>query len=539
MIIPAMLNRAVLTAIAAAVMLAANASAAPAPQLPWIKAARGPQARFVDESGRQVIFHGVNVNQLGEYFAKNSHPPSAALTRADFVAMRRLGFNHVRLIMHWSLLEPAPGRLSSTYVAKLRQAVRWAKENDIYVLLDMHQDAWGKYTAAREGEVCPPGFDPALGWDGAPEWATLTGGMPRCAPGETRELSPAVATAFQNFWSNAKGPGGVGIQDRLVTTWRKLAEAFASEPAVMGYDLFNEPSPGVIATGTEATTILPYYRRAIAAIRQADRRHAILVEPQVLRSAISDPIVMPFVSADPNLAYAPHIYADRNGLSPRGTGFAQPQEWTHALGEAREAGGTAGELPLFLGEFGAVDPPGDTAYNAQFMALADRFVSGWSHWVWKDTCGDPHTGYGTFPDESLNTYDCATDRFTGPKAHRVRVYSRSFPTHAPGRITELFFDDGTAQFGLKATGAPRSGPRGAPLRVSIPLAVHYGGTLNDLGVSYSGLTRVRLRRCTGGLALLTARPSGGAYSLRIVHRNGPARRLPAAYRRSYRCALAG
>jgi endoglycosylceramidase len=531
-----MLRRCLLLLLAAGLCAPSAAGAARA-GLPWVHAIRGPHARIADEHGRQVILHGVNVNQLGDYFKKNSHPASAPLTRADFTAMRRLGFDHVRLLMHWSLLEPTPGTLSAAYVARIRQAVAWARENDIYVLLDMHQDAYGKYTAARPGELCPPGFDPALGWDGAPAWATLTGGMPRCAPGETRELSPAVATAFQNLWADAAGPGGVGIQTRLVATWRRVAAAFAGDSTVMGYDLFNEPSPGLIATGGEGSTIVPYYRRAIAAIRAVDKRHAIVVEPQVLRSAISDPIQMPFVSADPNLIYAPHIYADRNGLSPRGTGTAQAEEWTHALREASEAGGgDADALPLFLGEFGAVDPPGRVAYDAEFAALADRFASGWSHWVWKETCGDPHTDYGTFPDESMNTYDCARDRFTGVKPARANAYSRTYPTHAPGRIAAMSFDPATGRFALSAVEAPRAG---APLRVSIPLALHYGGSLGRVSVATRGLARIRLRRCTAGLALLTARAAGGDYALTLLRRARARTPVPAAYRREHRCALAG
>lgn len=504
--------------------------------LPWVHAIRGPEARIVDEHGRQVLFHGANVNQLGDYFKKNSHPQTAPLTREDFVQMRKLGWNQVRLIMHWSLLEPQPGRFSEAYVAKLLRAVRWAREQNMYTLIDMHQDAYGKYIAARPGEVCPPGMEKNLGWDGAPQWATLDGGGPRCNPGQTREVSLPVATAFQNLWNDAPGPGGVGIQTRLVRTWQRVAAAFANEPAVMGYDLFNEPSPGQLAIGNEGSTFIPFYRRAIASIRAVDRRHAIFVEPSVLRSAISDPTNMPVVSADANLVYAPHVYADRNGLSPEGKGRATDREFTNAAREAAAAGGAAGALPVFIGEFGALDPPARTAYNTEFMTLTEKHIVGWSHWVWKDTCGDPHTGYGTFPDESVNTYDCANDRFTGVKPSRRFAYSRVYPTHTAGRIERLSFDPVSKRFELAATEAPIGGP---PTRLSIPLSLAYGGSLGRVTVSSSGLGRIRLRRCSDGTALLTARPIRASYTLVLSRRRGAARRLSRAERRAYSCSLAG
>ena len=73
----------------------------------------------------------------------------------------------------------------------MREAVRWAARHDLYVVLDMHQDSWGKFIATPPGTACPPGLGPAVGWDGAPEWATHTYGMTVC----DRRFSGAGAQA--------------------------------------------------------------------------------------------------------------------------------------------------------------------------------------------------------------------------------------------------------------------------------------------------------------------------------------------------------
>ena len=43
-----------------------------------------------------------------------------------------------------------------------------AARHGIYSVIDMHQDAWGKYVASPPGTVCPNGTKPDIGWDGAP-----------------------------------------------------------------------------------------------------------------------------------------------------------------------------------------------------------------------------------------------------------------------------------------------------------------------------------------------------------------------------------
>ncbi|MCU1448711.1 MAG: Endoglycosylceramidase, partial [Acidimicrobiales bacterium] len=222
---------------------------------------RGQQARIADADGRHVLLRGVNTNQLGDYYQANLNlAPTVPLTEDDFAQMEALGFDAVRLIVHWSLLEPRRGFIDTDYLDRVHQAVDWAATHGIYVILDMHQDAWGKYIATPPGTLCPPGLQPAIGWDGAPQWATITDGMTTCRE-QLRELSPAVGQAFANLWIDRDG-----IQTELVKTWAALAKEFAADPAVAGYDLLNEPHPGYTPGVTDLTFLGRYYSAAIDAI---------------------------------------------------------------------------------------------------------------------------------------------------------------------------------------------------------------------------------------------------------------------------------
>ncbi len=91
-----------------------------------------------------------------------AQPPTFPLRRRDLQRMHRLGFNVVRLVMSWSRLEPHRGQISERYLDRIRRAVRWARQAHVYVVLDMHQDAWGKEVATPPGATCPPGLTPSI-----------------------------------------------------------------------------------------------------------------------------------------------------------------------------------------------------------------------------------------------------------------------------------------------------------------------------------------------------------------------------------------
>jgi len=218
--------------------------------------------RFIDPQGRQVLLHGINL--------VNKDPKAGYLGLADlktFAAFRRWGLNCVRLGVIWDGLEPEPGVFEEAYLQGIDRQIAWAKANDLYVFLDMHQDLYSVLYA-----------------DGAPEWATLTGDKPHIHLGgvwsDAYFTSPAVQTALDNFWKNAPAPDGLGLQEHYARAWAMLARRYAHEPAVIGYDLMNEPFPGSVAAASQVLL----FERGAELLAQLDGP-AAQPEGQVAQSA--------------------------------------------------------------------------------------------------------------------------------------------------------------------------------------------------------------------------------------------------------------
>ncbi|MGO8791490.1 MAG: glycoside hydrolase family 5 protein [Terriglobia bacterium] len=190
--------------------------------LGWVRVSK---TQFLDASGKPLLLHGMNVAAKSpeEGYVGN-------LTPDDFAAIRSWGMNCIRLAIFWDGLEPQPGHLDAAYLERIAQRVEWAKAQGLYVLLDMHQDLYSvKFS------------------DGAPAWATLDGGKPFTRSdvwSDAYYASAAVQTALDHFWENAAAPDGVSLQDHYARVWQFVAQRFDAEPAVIGYDLMNEPFPG-------------------------------------------------------------------------------------------------------------------------------------------------------------------------------------------------------------------------------------------------------------------------------------------------------
>ncbi|MBO3098363.1 cellulase family glycosylhydrolase [Gelidibacter pelagius] len=191
--------------------------------------------RFVDDLGRQVILNGVNVG------SKNKEEGYIFQSGPELYAnLKKHGVNTIRFLIIWDGLEPEPGVYNEEYLKEIDQRIQWAADNNIFVVLDMHQDLYSvKYS------------------DGAPEWATLDEGKPHTTGAiwsDAYLLSEAVQTSFDNFWLNKPAADGVGIQDRYIALWQHIAKRYANNKTVIGYDLMNEPFPG--SSGVQSTMIL-------------------------------------------------------------------------------------------------------------------------------------------------------------------------------------------------------------------------------------------------------------------------------------------
>jgi endoglycosylceramidase len=188
--------------------------------------------QFLDASGKPLLLHGINVVNKSK-----DQGYVGDLSSADFAAIRSWGMNCVRLGIIWDGLEPQPGRINEDYLERIGQLVGYAKSAGLYVLLDMHQDLYSvKFS------------------DGAPAWATLDEGKPHTVGAvwsDSYYSSAAVQTALDHFWENAPGPDGVGLEEHYAKVWQRVAQRFRDEPAVIGFDLMNEPFPGRDAARTE------------------------------------------------------------------------------------------------------------------------------------------------------------------------------------------------------------------------------------------------------------------------------------------------
>lgn len=195
--------------------------------------------KFVDNYGRQVILNGINVISK----SKNQ----GYLVDEDstlYAKLRDWGFNTVRFGIIWDGLEPEPGVYNEAYLQGIDHHIKWAADNNIFVVLDMHQDLYSVLYA-----------------DGAPEWATLTEGKPHKIGdiwSDAYMLSEAVQTAFDNFWANTPVSDGIGLQDHYAQMWQHVAKRYVNNSTVIGYDLMNEPFPGTPAQQMMPTMLTAY-----------------------------------------------------------------------------------------------------------------------------------------------------------------------------------------------------------------------------------------------------------------------------------------
>lgn len=360
-----------------------------------------PDTRFiVDDCGRVVILRGVNVeaSSKGDTQA-GSHLPKSTMDGQS--ALGTWGWNSVRFLVFWGSIEPEPGKYDQEYLDGVAKWMDWYGTHGVHVVLDMHQDlyAWKVHG------------------DGAPDWAVDTKGIdvkpiPEGAPWYLQGADAAVQAAYQSFWNPENGDRS--LQDHYLGSLRELVKRFKDHPAVIGYDVMNEPGfangdlAATIAIQPEAArgefhnrNLTDFTNRAIEAVPSESSDAYVFVEPTSLLNAfpyagdligseIHDPRKGP-----PRLVYAGHLYEpsvhDGNGY-PATSRYLT--EWEgFRLPEAAQM-----NAALWIGEWGGTpDQDRMDAYVSEVLAMSDRNMIGWSWYSWDPGGWSPVKGDATTP----------------------------------------------------------------------------------------------------------------------------------------------
>tara|TARA_R110001592_G_scaffold357416_1_gene660560 strand:- start:121004 stop:122455 length:1452 start_codon:yes stop_codon:yes gene_type:complete len=392
--------------------------------LPWVAA---DDSRLVDSLGREIAVRGINARVDGLFDVsfedgRIALEPIPAFSREDAQDMVRYGFKVLRLPVNWSGMEPHEGEFSEAYFETLDRVIDLASAAGLYVLIDVHQDAWSK----------------EIGEDGAPLWAIvpppkqlLEGRLDDLA---ARRVSTQVRNAFQGFFENREG-----IQDRFLPVWKHLVGRYANRPEVIGFQPMNEPF--VSHFDPSQKTLHDFYREILPPMRELDDRHLLWLEPGVVRNYLNSAPLLEQLFPDENIVYCPHIY-------PSGVDASTYEEWKTWLVEnysSMRVEADSWGAALVVSEWGThPDAAESEGYIRAQQEAAEALSSGQITWLWKE---DSQGSWG-FYDVDSATGDWVL------RENAVRHFAKPYAQAVPGRFLTHNFDPATGvlSFSFESSG---------------------------------------------------------------------------------------
>ena len=324
------------------------------------------KGQLVAPDGRVVILRGINARVAGLFDVTFDDGRTALetipeLPDEDVARMASLGFNLLRLPLSWSAFEPQPGVWAPSFLDTLTRVVASCRNHGVYVLLDLHQDAWSK----------------EIGEDGAPLWAItpapdmLLGG-PLTDLG-SRRTSTQVLHAFTSFFTDDAGM----LQEQFANMVQQLVIRFRGDPAIVGIEIFNEP----LATDDE---LLAFHTKVARAIRDYDPDRLFAFEPPVTRNFVDSASIPSKPFPIGGGIYAPHVYTAVFNNDTRLTNDTYEMPLASSVQNARDEANGWG-APLLIGELG-VGPqqPHALEWIGHAYDAADSVFASTAFWLWKE-----------------------------------------------------------------------------------------------------------------------------------------------------------
>jgi len=228
---------------------------------------------------------GFNSTNRGRYGYDYSYESADS-----YAYLAREGVRLVRLTVVWERLQPVLGQpLDSAELANVRRALGYALQSRLAVIIDLH--SYGEFIAG--------------------------------GPGGTRRLALGSAalpiTALADFWS-------------------RMAEATRGEPAVIGYDVMNEPTNLVVRGAEGAQLWEKASQQAVDAIRHAgsDAVVAISGYGQNAPAQWGQVHPRPWIN-DPadRTVYEAHAYFDVDNSGRYAAGYVEELRRAQSIAHAR------------------------------------------------------------------------------------------------------------------------------------------------------------------------------------------------------------
>lgn len=155
------------------------------------------------------------------------------ITKEDIHFLKQSGCNHIRVPFNYRLfvVEDHPDVFLKTGFEYLDKVIQWCREENLYVVLDMH--------AAPGGQT-----------------------------GANIDDSWGYPYLFENK----------DAQDLTAVLWKQIAKRYANEKIIIGYDLLNEPIAHYFKNKEELNKQLePLYKKITVEIRKVDKQHIIFL----------------------------------------------------------------------------------------------------------------------------------------------------------------------------------------------------------------------------------------------------------------------
>ena len=407
---------------------------------------------FRDSHGRQVIFHGVNViNKRPPYFPQDT---GFDAKMAVFIASQ--GFNLVRLGVYWAAIEPEPSQYNDDYLVKIQEVVDLLAKNNIYTLIDFHQDAYStkhggagapEWAALAQGDFANPGFP-----------INLFGGME--LPG--MQIGPQLDGDYDGFWNNDPAPDGMGVQDHFLSMLSYVTNYFKGNENIIGYELMNEPFVGtdwpkctvsvlkgdfsVGCRDFEQGALQAFYQRSVAAIRQIDKQTIVFFEPHLFFGLGAPTITFDLNDATNQTGFSFHDYNNKVEEKPivNAISLNIPIIKAHRQRENNHA------VPLMT-EFGAAS---NTPRSLdEILASADNYQMSWTYWSFVNNPVYKFFKTSVVPTDPRKqgiVFDMK-ESLEGNNVKRPFLVqlTRVYPRHIAGTSTNFSFDPRSNEFHLE------------------------------------------------------------------------------------------